>query len=139
MVLSHVGHENTVVARGFGYLSGDLSHIHQWFPGVYLRFYDLFFFHLFTHRERFYPFGVFGGSDFFIQLLQYGTGIAQYRYIALHVFVEFRRVDVYMNYFGLSGILFQVARYSVVEPHADGDEQVAFVGLNVGGYAAVHA
>ena len=71
--------------------------------------------------------------------MQHGPGIAQYRHVALDVFVELCGVDVDVNDSGLSGILGDVARNPVVKPHADGDEQVALVGLDVRGHAAVHA
>ena len=106
---------------------------------VYLGLDDLDALRLFAGDKRLEPLGVAGRFHLREQGLQHGPGVAQYRHVALHVFVELRGVDVDVDDVGLSGILTYVARYPVVEAHAYGDEQVAFVGLDIGGHAAVHA
>ena len=44
-----------------------------------------------------------------------------------------------MNHFGLSGIGIQVTGNPVVEPHAYGNQHIAFVGFDIGAYITMHS
>ncbi|OPZ11517.1 MAG: hypothetical protein BWZ06_01705 [Bacteroidetes bacterium ADurb.BinA261] len=64
--------------------------------------------------------------------------IAQHFNVHFYIFVDFGAVNIEMNDFCLFGIRIQIACYTVIETHADGDQYIAFVGFDVGSDVAMH-
>ena len=59
--------------------------------------------------------------------------------MSLHVLVNLTSVDIQMDNLRLFGIGLQIACDTVAEAHADGDEYVALLFLQVDGIVAMHA
>ena len=57
----------------------------------------------------------------------------------MYVFVDLGRINLDVDDFGLLGIFTQVARNPVVKAHADGNQHITFVLLDVGTVVAMHA
>ena len=89
--------------------------------------------------EALYPVGVTGFSDALGQLTQRLLAVTQDSHVDSHILVDFRRVDVQVDDFCLTGIGLQVARHPVIKAHADGDEHITLVGLHIRSEVAVHA
>ncbi len=66
------------------------------------------------------------------------SGIAQDSDIDLYIFVNFGGVYFKVDDPGLFGVGIEVARYTVVKTHPNGNQQVAFVGQDVGAVVSVH-
>ena len=75
------------------------------------------------------------GCDSWQRLLTVG----HHSHIGLHVLVDLTAVDIEMDDFGLLGIGLQIARHTVAEAHADGNEHIALLLLQIDGIVAVHA
>jgi hypothetical protein len=75
------------------------------------------------------------GVDFF----QAAFAVSHHRDAHRHVFADGGGVDVDVNDFGLGGKAIGLAGHPVIEPYADGDEQIAFGSAHVGPVGAMHA
>ena len=64
--------------------------------------------------------------------------VSHHSHIGLHVLVDLTSVDIEVNNLRLLGIGFQVTRHTVGETHADGNQDVALLLLQVHGIVAVH-
>ena len=80
----------------------------------------------------------------YILLEQSGDGwhghlaVAHHCHIGVDALVDFGTVDVEMDYLCLLGVGGGQTRHAVAEPHADGDEHVTLLFLQVGRIVAVH-
>ena len=70
--------------------------------------------------------------------MQYELDVANYRHINGDVLADFGRVKVHMNLLGIDGKGVRIARDSVIEAHAERNEQVCFFNGETGVRHAVH-
>ena len=103
-----------------------------------LRFYHLFVFQCIPLAETLPPLVVLfvfkqghNGRKRFLAIAQHG-------HVDGHVFVNFCRVYVEMNFLGLPRITIQFARDTVIKAHAHGYQQIALLGFLVGAERTVH-
>src|SRR5215831_1958842 len=61
------------------------------------------------------------------------------RYCSLHILIYFCRINIEMNDFGLLGIFVQSSSNTVVEPHSNSYQYIAFICQYIGTIIAVHA
>ena len=131
LVLAHVGHHHRLVACELGHAADDFAHLERTFCGVNLRFDDALLLECVPLAEALAPLRVFcllqQGRDGGERLL----AVAEHRQIHLHVLVDFRGVNVEVDFLSLPGVGVELARDTVVEPHAHGNQQVAFLRLLV--------
>ena len=73
------------------------------------------------------------------QPLQDFAQIADQRHIHVHVLVDFRAVDLDVNFLGLLRIGVELAGHAVVEAHAERDQQIGFLNGLIDPGFAVHA
>ena len=64
--------------------------------------------------------------------------VGNHRHVGLHVLVDLAVVDIEVDNLRLLGVGLQVSCHTVGEAHADGDEHVALLLLQVHGIVAVH-
>jgi len=65
--------------------------------------------------------------------------VGQHRNVNLNVFIDFCRVNVEVDDLGLFGVGLEVAGHTVVKPHANGYQHIAFSRFTVGAHIPVHA
>ena len=80
-----------------------------------------------------------GASTILFSSVERELHVAAHRDVGRLVLVQLRGVDVDVDDLAVLGELFELAGHAVVEPHAQGDQQVGFVDGVVGVDAAVHA
>src|SRR5579864_2463608 len=73
------------------------------------------------------------------QLLEDFAGVADERGIDLDVLVDFRAIDLDVNFAGFFGVIAQVAGDTIVKAHADRDEQIRFLNGVIDPGFSVHA
>ena len=73
------------------------------------------------------------------QLLQNLAQVAHERDVHFHVLVDLRRIDIDVNLLRVRRVGFQVTGHAVVEPHAEGQQQVGVLNRLVHPRLAVHA
>ncbi len=77
-----------------------------------------------------------------LQKFRYGCqcmlAVSQDSYIHFYILVYFRRVDVEVDYFCLFGIGSEIASHTVVKTHADSNQDIAFIGIDIRSQVAVH-
>jgi hypothetical protein len=89
--------------------------------------------------ELFYPVYMPGFSHQLIQLAEDELNVADDGYVDAHVLAYLGGVDIDMDDVGVGGKGAYLGRGPVVEPHADGDNQIGGVNGHVGVGHAVHA
>src|SRR5688572_15851271 len=57
----------------------------------------------------------------------------------LYILVYFRGIDIKVNNLSLFGIFIQSARYTIVKAHSYCDQNIAFIGEQVGTIVTMHA
>ena len=84
------------------------------------------------------PLGVVVGGKLGVEQLQHSAGVSDDVVVGENVFIDLRPVNVDMYDFGLFGKDGGVGGHPVREAAADGNEQIALGGGDVGGVGAVH-
>jgi hypothetical protein len=78
------------------------------------------------------------GLDDLIQLADCVLHVAAYRNVGRLVLIELRRIDIDVDDLGVLGERFELAGHAIVEPHAQGNQQIAVTHRPIGIDAAVH-
>ena len=99
---------------------------------------DFLTFFLLQRLERLTPLMMVGLMDKSRQGRQRLLAISNNSHIGLHILVNLTMVDIKMNDLGLLGVGLRIARYSVREAHADGNEHIALLLLDIGRIVTVH-
>ena len=68
---------------------------------------------------------VFGGLDDFVQFAKSKAYVASYSDVGDFVFIQFRRIDIDVDDFGIFGKRSEVAGNAIVETHAQRKKQIA--------------
>ena len=93
----------------------------------------------FPHGHFAAPLGRLGRLDQLVQFSQEILQVADDRQVGLLDLVDFRGIDVDVDDLRPAGELRHLAGHAIVEPHAEGQQQVGIVDGVVGIHAAVHA
>ena len=64
--------------------------------------------------------------------------ISQNSYIYLYILIHFRRINIKMNHFRLFGVSSQIASHTVVKAHTNGNQHIAFIGIDIRPQITVH-
>ena len=139
LVLTHVGNHDGLVVGSLADTAYHLAHEQGTVLGVQRGIYHLIVLLLGVRLETVYPCLMSGRFHKFGYLCQSLLAVAQYRHGGFHYLAHLGGVYLEVYHLGLLGVGVQVARNTVVEAHAHGNEQVALVGHHVGSQIAMHA
>ncbi len=94
---------------------------------------------LFQGGNRLHPFPVILSGNPPVQLLEHQLQVAHQAHVRTDVLIDFRRVHIDVENFGMLREFPGIADHPVGEPGPQGDQQVALADAQVGGLGAVHA
>ena len=65
--------------------------------------------------------------------------IAYKRSVRTHIFINFRRIDIYVQYFGVGGKFFNISHHTVGETGPQCNQEITFTDSEVRCLGTVHA
>ena len=61
------------------------------------------------------------------------------RSIRMHIFINFRRINIYVQYFGVGSKFFDISHHTVGETGTQCNQEITFTDSEIGCLGAVHA
>ena len=137
-MLPHIGNTDSIIVCCLGDLVHHFTHFDLPFFGIELIPDNavILFFCIWLELRQ--PFSV----RLLIELCRHQRqrlfGITHHLHCTFHILIDLCQVDIEVNHLRLPGICLQISRHTIIESHADGDQHIAFICLDVGCHVTMH-